>query len=228
MKTGLTEIIVLLDRSGSMATIAKDTVGGFNSFVDGQKKEPGECRLSLTQFSSVGVEVVHENLPIGQVPPLTLHPMGGTPLLDAICETIDRAGERLAKTPEDERPEHVLFVIITDGEENQSQKFKLEDVRTRIKVQTEQWKWQFSYLGANVDAFDEAGKLGISADASSGYAPNAVCTANAYESLGSSVNRARSGQKLGYTIGERAANMGGTTPAATPPAPAAPSSAPTP
>lgn len=205
-KADLCEVVILLDRSGSMSPISRDVIGGFRTFVDAQKAFPGECRLTLAQFDSLGIEITIENMPVDKVPDLVFEPRGGTPLFDAIGETINSVGARLARMPEDHRPGKVIFVIITDGEENQSRKFKLEQIRGMIRRQQDEWKWEFAYIGANVDAFSEAASLGIPASASSGFDSGRV--RSAYLVSAGMVGRSRTGQKLGYTDDERAA-MGG-------------------
>jgi len=155
------EIAVLLDRSGSMASVKDDVEGGFARFLESQRQIPGECALSLTQFDSEAIEEVYVACPIAVAPGLTLHPRGMTPLLDAVGRTIGRTGERLAAQAEPHRPGRVLFVIITDGMENASREFSRAQVRELIDRQRTVYRWEFIYLGANVDAFAEAGGLGI-------------------------------------------------------------------
>lgn len=218
-KSGLCEIVVLLDRSGSMAACRQDTEGGFNSFVAEQKKAPGECVMTLVQFDDGGIDAVHEAKPIAGVPPLKLEPRGNTPLLDAMGTTIRKTGERLAATAEANRPERVLFVVITDGQENASHEFSKEAVRRMVEEQTNKWKWEFAYIGANVDAFGEAGRLGIPLQNSSGYAQTPVAVAAVYANLSSNVLRARGDKKahLSYSDRQRAAQGHVSTVASTRP-----------
>jgi uncharacterized protein YegL len=151
MPSNTTEIIVLLDRSGSMNSIKDDMIGGFNTFIDEQRAVPGECRVSLTQFGGTSVETVYEALEIRYVAPLVFSPHGLTPLFDAIAQTIDRVGARFAAMAESNRPARVLFLIITDGDNNNSKLFSLTDVKARIQHQTDVYKWTFSFIGACVD-----------------------------------------------------------------------------
>lgn len=202
-KQGLSEIVVLLDRSGSMATIRKDMESGFDTFIDEQKKLPGEATLTLVQFDTDGIETVHEACPLSKVPALSFVPRGGTPLLDATATTIDRTGERLAKMPENERPERVLFMILTDGEENSSRQFKKEEVQKRIKHQQEHYGWQFLYLGANVDAFAEASSLGISAASAGAYTASPGGVKVAFAAASASMYRGRMGLSTDLTQEER-------------------------
>lgn len=206
-KSGLCEIVVLLDRSGSMQSIKADMEGGFNKFMDDQRKEPGECLLTLVQFDSGGIDTVHEAKPIKDVPPLVIEPRGSTPLLDAMGHTIVSVGARLAATPEDARPEKVVFVVVTDGQENASVKYAKEKIAAMVKEQSETWKWHFTFLGANVDAFAEAGAVGIARAVAANYAPKNA--AIAMSSLSSNVRGLRSGSSasLTYTASQRAAML---------------------
>lgn len=178
----LTYIAMLLDRSGSMLTIKNDTIGGFNNFITEQKKAGDNCLFTLTQFDTGGIDVVHESKPIKEVPDLTAEtyqPRGGTPLLDALAKTIRSTGEALKAIPESERPDKVVFVIITDGQENSSREFNKNQVREMIEHQENVYKWNFIYLGANQDAFSEAGAVGITAAGAANFSPQNVNVAYA-------------------------------------------------
>lgn len=169
MKDNLCEIILLLDRSGSMQAVRADMEGAIDAFVKDQREAPGEALMTLVQFNDRAVETVHEAMPIAQVPHVSIVPMGNTPLLDAVGKTIESVGARLRATPEESRPGKVLFLIVTDGQENASRKFSKDKIKSMIEEQTSQWKWQFSFFGANVDAFAEAAAMGIPAVASANY-----------------------------------------------------------
>ena len=160
MRAELTDITVVLDRSGSMQVCQSDSEGGLNRFIEDQKKQPGEAVFTLVQFDTE-YEFVHRAIPIQTVPHCPLVPRGNTALLDAVGRAIVETGERLSKMNEADRPGLVVFVILTDGEENSSREFTLEKVREMISHQQSVYKWQFTYLGANQDAFAEAGSLGI-------------------------------------------------------------------
>jgi len=164
MKKGLTEIIVVLDRSGSMASIAKDMEGGFNEFIRQQRLIPGECRVTLVQFDTQ-YEMVYAGMDLHSVPPLKLEPRGGTALLDAIGRTIEDTGRRYSSMQEAERPERVLFVVLSDGQENSSNPYgsyiRPGVVPSLIKRQTDVYSWQFVYFGANQDAIAVAHGLNI-------------------------------------------------------------------
>jgi len=166
MKEELTEIISIVDRSGSMESILDDAIGGFNTFLRSQQAQPGEAKLSLILFDHE-YQVVHQAVDIQQVEPLnqdTYVPRGSTALLDAVGKTIDAGGERLAATPESERPSQVIISILTDGYENASQTYSKPKVAEMIKHQTEKYNWAFEFQAANMDAFAAAKELSIAPD----------------------------------------------------------------
>lgn len=159
----LTEIVCVLDRSGSMYSILDDAVGGINSFISEQRGLPGEAHVTITLFNT-WYEIVHEATPVSEVPEFTRETYrcgGATALYDAVGGTIDQVGRRLAATPEEKRPGKVLFVILTDGHENSSRKYTFEQVRDMIDRQQNEWNWQFIYLSADVRAFEHAASFGI-------------------------------------------------------------------
>ena len=196
----LTDITVVLDRSGSMASCAEDTVGGFNTFLKNQKEEKGDARFTLYQFDHEYQEV-YQGKPIQEVPDLILGetyiPRGSTALLDAIGRAINTVGERLANTLENERPENVLFIIQTDGEENASKEFQNDKVKEMIKHQEEKYKWNFMFLGANADAFDQAGKMGIVGTRSVNYRGNVP---GAYATMSACASSVRGGGDIESVI----------------------------
>lgn len=203
MKKDLTEIVVILDRSGSMSTIKDSMEGALNEFVNGQKQEPGEANLSLVKFDDQ-YELALENVPIWQVEKITLEPRGMTRLLDAVGKTINAVGERLSNTPEGERPEKVLVAIITDGRENDSKEFtRREQIQEMIKHQTEVYGWQFTYLGANQDSFVEAESIGIKRDAVMDFAATDKGSSNAVRSMSCCVAQYRSGKDYSYSDDDR-------------------------
>ena len=166
MKEGLTEIISLVDRSGSMQSILDDAIGGFNTFLRSQQDQPGEAKLSLILFDHE-YQIVHQAVDIQQVEPLnqdTYVPRGSTALLDAVGKTIDAVGERLAATAESEKPSQVIVSILTDGYENASQTYSKPKVAEMIKHQTEKYNWAFEFQAANMDAFAAAKELSIAQD----------------------------------------------------------------
>lgn len=188
-----TDITVLLDRSGSMSSIKSAMESGFNEFLMQHRAAPSS-RLTLVQFDTDNPqEIVYSARPITDAPSLDLTPRGGTPLLDALCRTIDTTGLRLKGMDAANRPDRVLFVIITDGQENSSHEFKREHVKERITRQSSVYKWQFVYLGANQDAFAEAASLGISRGMTANYAATAKGSLN--------VMRAMSHNTMAYASG---------------------------
>lgn len=164
MKKGLCEIVFLLDMTGSMQRLKADVIGGFNQFIIDQKKVKGEAVVTLILFNSEEVTTLFDHLDINTVRELNVEdykPAGMTPLLDTMGNAIDSLGERLRNTPESDRPEKVMFVVMTDGEENYSRIFSLKQIYEKVKHQRDNYKWEFAFLGANIDAFAEATKLGI-------------------------------------------------------------------
>ena len=162
----LTEIIAIIDRSGSMEDIVDDASGGFNAFLSKQQKDvKGECRLTYVQFHNV-YEIVHDGIPIQEMQPLdrsTFVPRASTALRDAIGQTINVVGARLANTPEEQRPGNIVVVILTDGQENSSREFSQAQIKQMIEHQTEKYGWAFVYLAQNVDAFATGRSLGLDA-----------------------------------------------------------------
>ena len=163
MKQGLTEIVFILDRSGSMSGLEKDTIGGFNSTIEKQKKEAGEAFVSTVLFDSE-MEVLHDRVPLASVAPLTdreYYARGCTALLDAIGGAIHHIGNVHKYAREEDRPEKTIFVITTDGYENASRKYSADRVKQMIERQKQKYGWEFIFLGANMDAVSVAGRMGI-------------------------------------------------------------------
>jgi len=166
MNRNLTEIIFILDRSGSMGGLENDTIGGFNGFVKKQM-EAGKTSLTTVLFDD-RYEILHNGVDVGNVT-LTdreYFTRGSTALLDAVGKTINDVGKRLNETAEEARPGKVIFVITTDGLENASREFSYDEVKRMITHQTEKYGWEFVFMGANIDVAEEGDKLGISADRS--------------------------------------------------------------
>jgi uncharacterized protein YegL len=202
-----THIAVLLDRSGSMESIKGETISGFNFFLNEQKKSGANASLTLVQFDTQSTEIVHEASPIQSVPELnaeTYQPRGGTPLLDALGETMISTGSTLAAMPEANRPDKVVFVIITDGQENSSHKFSKNQIKEMLEHQTNVYKWQFIYLGANQDAFAEAGNVGIAMGHAANFAPAQMATAFAVAAENvAQYRRSNDVGSLNYTSAQR-------------------------
>lgn len=171
MKKGLTEIVFVLDKSGSMTNLVEDTIGGFNSFIDQQRKVEGEANISLflfdhnyyRKFVSIPLERAYH---IGRE---TYSPGGMTALIDGVGRAIDEMGNEFSLRPEEEKPENVIFCITTDGLENSSKEYSKKQIAERIKHQEDKYNWRFVFFGANIDSFAEAGSIGVSRDLSSNY-----------------------------------------------------------
>lgn len=184
-KLNKVDITIVLDKSGSMGTIQQDTIGGFNTFLKTQKELPNETRISLAQFSN-GYSWTYHNLPIKEAPELsrdTFVPNGGTALLDAVGFIIQSTGTRLRDMKEADRPDVVMFVIITDGEENSSITFTRQKVFEMIAHQKDKYSWDFVFLGANQDAIHTGSQLGIGIGKSMSYAANNIGTQTVFSSL---------------------------------------------
>ena len=194
----LTEIACIVDRSGSMSTIRDDAIGGFNQFLEEQKVVPGEANVTRVIFDDQ-YEIIDNNVPIKDVAPFTTDtyvPRGWTALLDAIGKTINTIRERIANTPEEEKPSKVMVAILTDGEENCSTEFKTKkEIFDLIKECKESGNWEFLYLGANQDAIREGQNYGISAKMSMNFAASASGVRGAYKSMSDTATKYRT-QKL--------------------------------
>ncbi len=166
MHKNLTELVFILDRSGSMSGLEADTIGGFNSLINKQKREPGECYVSTVLFDNVS-EVIHDRVPLSKIAPMTDRDYtvrGCTALLDAIGGAIHHIGNVHKYAREEDVPAHTLFVITTDGMENASCKYSAQRVKQMVQRQKEQYGWEFLFLGANIDAVETARHFGIGAD----------------------------------------------------------------
>lgn len=192
-KANSSELIFIVDRSGSMEGIRHDMEGGFTAFMEEQRKVPGDCRVTLVQFAT-DYEIVYAGTPLHGVPLLKIIPGGGTALLDAIGRTIHETGERLSAMHPSMRPARVLVVVITDGEENSSRIYSRSVVFDMIAHQTERYGWAFMFMGANQDAIDEAGKIGIKNALT--YDANAVGARASFTSSSKSAARYRSSGQL--------------------------------
>ena len=210
-KQNFTDISVVLDRSGSMASVAHDTIGGFNRFLDDQEKVAGEAVITLVQFDNV-YEKLYEAKPLSAAPRLNSHtfvPRGSTALLDAIGRLVDETGKRLANMPEGQRPGQIVFVILTDGFENSSCKYDMLKINVMITHQRDVYKWNFMFLGANQDAIATAAGLGISSNVAMTYGGTGEGTGRAIQAASTAVGAYRaSGQSLmsssrDYFAGER-------------------------
>ena len=189
MKKNLTELVFILDKSGSMGYLVNDVVGGFNSMIEKYKEELEEVYVTTVLFDEVH-RVLHNHININDIEPITrkdYYASGCTALLDAVGRTINSVGERLYNTPEEERPEKVIFVINTDGEENSSREFTRSKVKEMIEHQQTKYSWGFLFLGANIDAEREAESIGISRNFAATFAATADGLVSSYEAINDSV-----------------------------------------
>ena len=188
MKTDYTDITLVVDRSGSMESMKEDAQGGINTFISEQATKPGECLVTLVQFDGE-YEPVWSGVRAADCPRYELVPRGNTALLDAVGRTIDATGARLAALPEEERPGLVIFVITTDGMENASRTYTRERVREMIAHQQNVYKWQFTFLAASADAFDEGNQLGFDENSLAAHAADKYYDSS--RALSSKVSRMR-------------------------------------
>ena len=198
MKKNLTELVFILDRSGSMQGLERDTIGGFNSMLEHQKAAPGEALVSTVLFDNE-CQVIHDRVNLQDIKPLTekeYFVRGCTALLDAIGGAIHHIGlvHKYAR-PEDV-PERTLFVITTDGLENASRHYSSDEVKRMIQREKEEHDWEFLFLGANIDAVETAGRFGISADRAANYHADSKGTRLNYEAVSDAISEARCGAPL--------------------------------
>ena len=189
----MTELVFILDRSGSMSGLEGDTIGGFNSMIDKQKREPGDCLVSTVLFDNFS-EVIHDRVPLARVPKLTekeYFVRGCTALLDAVGGAIHHIGNIHKYARPEDRPEKTMFIITTDGLENASRRYGYDKVKAMIERQKEKYGWEFIFLGANIDAAKEAARFGISADRAVRYQSDSVGTALNYEVISEAVSSVR-------------------------------------
>lgn len=164
----LTHLVFLLDRSGSMRSIKSDVEGGFSAFIDDQRAADGECTVTLAQFDT-RYEVVYQGVPLDEVPALDLQPRSSTALLDAMGKLITDVSAELAALPEAERPGTVIVAIMTDGKENASREWTHPAIKALVELHTNQFGWEFLYLGADQDAIEVGTRLGVKRDQSLTY-----------------------------------------------------------
>lgn len=198
MMKNLTEIVFILDRSGSMAGLEDDTIGGFNAMIEKQKNEEGDACVSTILFDNY-VEVIHDRVDIRKVRPMTrrdYYVRGCTALLDAVGRTIRHIGNVHKYAREEDRPEKTLFVITTDGMENASREYSYERVRRMIEHEKEKYGWEFIFLGANIDAAREAARFGITEDRAVNYHADSVGTAVIYEAVSEAVCNVRASRPM--------------------------------
>ena len=193
MRKNLTEIVFILDRSGSMAGLESDTIGGYNALIAKQKKEAGEAIISTVLFDDM-CEVLHDRKDLVKIEPLTeedYYVRGCTALLDALGVTIHHIGNVHKYAREEDRPEKTLFIITTDGMENSSRHYSYDQVKRMVECQKEKYGWEFLFLGANIDAVAEAQRFGIRSDRAVNYHADCEGTAVNYRALSKAVSSVR-------------------------------------
>ena len=189
MKKGLTELVFILDKSGSMGGLERDTIGGYNSMLAKQQAVEGECRITTVLFDN-NYELLHDRIDLRAVSPITEreYQVGGTTaLLDAIGRTIHKISNAQIHSAEEYRAEKVMFVIITDGEENSSRGYSTVKVKALIERQKTQYGWEFIFLGANIDAVETAGSLGIAPERAVEYVADSEGTQLNYKVMAETV-----------------------------------------
>lgn len=197
MKKNLTEVVFILDRSGSMSGLESDTIGGFNSMITKQKKEEGEAFITTVLFDDK-IETLHDRIDIARVEPMNdsqYFTRGCTALLDAIGRTVNHISDIHKYAREEDRPEKTIFIITTDGLENASREFSYDKIKKLLTKKQEKDGWEFLFLGANIDAIEVAGKMGISRDDACDYVCDEAGTALNFDVMSNvigSVRRARS------------------------------------
>ena len=193
MKKGLTELVMILDRSGSMSGLESDTIGGFNSMIEKQKKEDGEVLVSTVLFDNEA-EVIYDRVPINRIEPMTdrqYYVRGCTALLDAVGGAIHHIGNVHKYARDEDVPEKTIFVITTDGMENASRTYSYDKVRQMIERQKERYNWEFIFLGANIDAAAEAARFGIDASRAARYEHDGAGTALNYHVVSETIGKLR-------------------------------------
>ncbi|AHM57539.1 hypothetical protein EAL2_808p00320 (plasmid) [Peptoclostridium acidaminophilum DSM 3953] len=205
MKKDLTELVFILDRSGSMDGMESDTIGGYNAMLEKQRKEPGEAIISTVLFDD-RYELLHDRINIRGIEPITdkeYFVRGSTALLDAIGRTINKIVNIQRHTAEEERAEHVMFVIVTDGMENASREYGYEKVRQMIEHEKSKYGWEFIFIGANIDAAETAERFGINREMAADYNADSVGTRLNYDVISDAVSNLRANRAIPKNWKER-------------------------
>ena len=198
MKNNITEIVFILDRSGSMAGLESDTIGSFNAMIEKQKSVEGECYVSTVLFDNVS-EVLYDRVKLSEIKPMTdkdYFVRGCTALIDAIGGAIHHIGNIHKYARKEDVPEHTVFVIITDGMENASHNYDADQVRAMISRQQEKYRWEFLFIGANIDAVKTAENFGIKRDRAVDYNADKEGTRVVYDTVGAAISYMRCSQPL--------------------------------
>jgi len=193
MKKGLTEVVFILDRSGSMSGLESDTIGGFNSMLKKQKKEAGQAYISTILFDD-SCEVLHDRVPVNQVEPINenqYYVRGCTALLDAVGGAIKHIINVHKYAREEDRPEKTVFIITTDGMENSSRKYSYEKIKKMIEKEQKKYGWKFIFIGANIDSIAEAGRFGIKASRAVNYVHDNKGTEMVYTAMSNAISAVR-------------------------------------
>lgn len=205
MKKNCTEMVFILDRSGSMAGLEADTIGGFNGMIERQKKEEGEAFVSTVLFSNES-RVLHDRVDLFHIRPMTdreYYVGGCTALIDAIGGAIHHIGNVHKYAREEDRPEHTIFVITTDGMENASHRYTSDEVKAMVQRQKEKYGWEFLFLGANIDAVETAAHFGIDEDRAVTFHNDSYGQALNYAEVSEAVSQVRSNAPLGRSWKEK-------------------------
>lgn len=193
MRKGLTEVVFILDRSGSMSGLEADTIGGFNAMIEKQRKEDGEAYISTILFDD-RQEVLYDRVPVGKVEPMNdkqYYVRGCTALLDAIGGAVHHISNVHKYAREEDRPEKTMFIITTDGMENASHQYTYDKVKKMVEKVEKKYGWEFLFLGANIDAIEVAGRFGIGADRAINYECDSKGTQLNYAVLSNAVSAVR-------------------------------------
>lgn len=188
-KNNTTELVFIIDRSGSMAGLEKDTIGGFNAMIEKQKKEKGECLVSTVLFDNTS-EVLHDRVKLSEIRPMNedeYYVRGCTALIDAIGGAIHHIGNVHKYARKEDVPEHTMFIITTDGMENASHRYSSEDVKRMIERQKSKYGWEFLFIGANIDAVETAARYGINKNRAVDYRADREGTAVLYSAVSDAV-----------------------------------------
>lgn len=203
-KNNITELVFILDRSGSMSGLEGDTIGGFNAMIQKQKKEDGEAYVSTILFDNVS-EVIHDRVKLSEIKKMTdkdYTVRGCTALIDAICGAIHHIGNIHKYARPEDVPEHTMFIITTDGMENASHRYSSDEVKKMIESQKEKYGWEFLFIGANIDAVETAARFGINRNRAVNYNADSKGTQVLYETLSAPISAMRADASISDDWGQ--------------------------